>query len=412
VSLPRILFVSEAVTLAQVVRLATLAGSLDPARYEVHFASARFDELVFGGAGFVRHAIRSLSPAVVAARVAAGRRLYGRRTLAAYLREERALLAEVRPALVVGDLRLSLAISAPLAGVPYAALANAYWSPHAARDGFPLPDHPIVRLLGVARAAQHFPRALPFVFRYFAAPVNALRKAHGLPEIGSLPDVLTFGDHTLYADVPALVPLRELPAGQRYLGPVLWSPPAPLPDWWVALDPGRPTVYVTLGSSGRVDRLPVIVEAAAARGCQVLVATAGRTEVPAAKHVYVADYLPGHLAARRADVVISNGGSTTGYQALAEGRPVLGVASNLDQHLAMVGVEAAGAGLKLRADTVDREQTAASLGRLLEEPAFAARARLVGAELARWDAAASFRQLVDEVAGVPAARSPSRGAQG
>ena len=49
---PRILFVAEAVTLAQVVRLATLARGLDPARYEVHFASARFDELVFAGTAF------------------------------------------------------------------------------------------------------------------------------------------------------------------------------------------------------------------------------------------------------------------------------------------------------------------------------------------------------------------------
>ena len=36
----RILFVAEAVTLAQVVRLVTLARALDPARYDVHFASA------------------------------------------------------------------------------------------------------------------------------------------------------------------------------------------------------------------------------------------------------------------------------------------------------------------------------------------------------------------------------------
>src|SRR5438132_2651447 len=101
---PRILFVSEAVTLAQVVRLATLARSLDPTRYEVHFAAARFDELVFGGAPFLRHPIFSLSPEVVEARVVGGRRIYGASTLARYVAEERALLTALRPALVVGDL--------------------------------------------------------------------------------------------------------------------------------------------------------------------------------------------------------------------------------------------------------------------------------------------------------------------
>ena len=78
----RVLFVAEAVTLAQVVRLVTLARALDPTRYEVHFASARFDELVFAGAAFHRHAIHSLPAEVVDARVAGGRRPYGLRTLA------------------------------------------------------------------------------------------------------------------------------------------------------------------------------------------------------------------------------------------------------------------------------------------------------------------------------------------
>ena len=397
---PRILFVSEAVTLAQVVRLATLARTLDPTRYEVHFAAARFDELVFGGAPFARHEIFSLSPQVVDARVAGGRRIYGRGTLARYVAEERALLTKVRPALVVGDLRLSLSVSAPLSRVPYACLINAYWSPRAERDGWPMPDHPIVRWLGVERARAHFPKALPFVFRHFAAPVNRLRAEHQLPEIGSLPQVLTHADHVLFPDAPGLTGVRALAPNERYLGPVLWSPDVPLPAWWAELEPGRPTVYVTLGSSGRAEALPVAVEAAAALGCQVLVATAGRARLPAVPpRVYVADYLPGHLAARRADLVISNGGSTTSYQALAEGRPVLGIPSNLDQYLAMGAIETAGAGVHLRAGALTREQVRGALERLLGEPAFRAAAVRAREELGRWRAADRFGAFVEAVTG-------------
>jgi UDP:flavonoid glycosyltransferase YjiC (YdhE family) len=396
----RVLFVAEAVSLAQVVRLVTLARALDPHRYEVHFASALFDDLIFGApelAHFVRHPISSLPAAVVDRRVARGLRPYGKRTLARYVREELDLFQAVRPDLIVGDLRLSLAVSAPVARVPHACLINAYWSPHADREALPLPDHPIVRLLGVERAARHFPVALPFVFRHFARPVNALRRAHGLPEIGSLLEVLTHGDHTLYADAPALAPTRELPASHRYLGYVPWSPPVAPPAWWDRLDPGRPLVYVTLGSSGRVQRLPLVVEAAASIGCQVVVATAGRAALQTrAPDVYVADYLPGDLAARRASVVISNGGSTTGYQALAEGRPVLGVAFNLDQYLAMQAIQRFGAGLPLRAGSVTRRDITDGLERLLGEPSFAARARTARDELARWDAGAQFRGFVDE----------------
>ncbi len=403
----RVLFVAEAVSLAQVVRLVTLARALDASRYEVHFASAFFHDLVFGApdlAHFVHHQITSLPAAVVGRRVARGARPYGTRTLARYMREELALFDAVRPDLVVGDLRFSLTVSTPLAGVPHACLINAYWSPYADRDGFPLPDHPIVRLLGIERATRHFPAALPFVFRHFARPVNALRRAHGLPEIGGLLEVLTHGDHTLYADVPGLAPTRGLPPNHRYLGYVPWSPPIAPPVWWDRLDPGRPLVYVTLGSSGRVERLPLVVEAAASLGCQVVVSTAGRAALETrSPDIYVADYLPGDLAARRAAVVVSNGGSTTGYQALAEGRPVLGVAFNLDQYLAMRSIERFGAGLALRAGALTRRDVAGGLERLLSEPSFVSRARAARDELARWDASAQFRDFVAQTLGAGAA---------
>jgi UDP:flavonoid glycosyltransferase YjiC (YdhE family) len=212
-------------------------------------------------------------------------------------------------------------------------------------------------------------------------------------------DVLTHGDHTLYADVPSLIPTTGLPTHQRYLGPVLWSPPVPVPAWWSDLDPGRPTVYVTLGSSGRVQRLPLVIEVAAGLGWQVLVATAGRSELGAVpRHVYVADYLPGHLAARRATLVVSNGGSTTGYQALAEGRPVLGIAFNLDQYLAMTAIASAGAGLLLRAGTLDRQGLRQAFTRLLGEPSFASAAGRLRDEFAGWNAPAAFASFVEEAA--------------
>ena len=200
--------------------------------------------------------------------------------------------------------------------------------------------------------------------------------------------------------MPALVPTRPLPAHQRFLGYVPWSPPVALPPWWFHLDPDRPTVYVTLGSSGRVQRLPLVIEAATSLGCQVLVATAGRSELGALPpHVYTADFLPGEAAARRAHVVVSNGGSTTGYQALAQGRPVLGVPFNLDQYLATQSIVRTGAGLMVRAGAAKREQVREALKRLLEEPSFGLRADELSDELARWNAAERFVALVEQACG-------------
>ena len=63
-ALQRVLFVAENVTLAQCVRLVTLARALEPERYEVHFACADFPDLVFAGTRFVQHPLVSLAPDV------------------------------------------------------------------------------------------------------------------------------------------------------------------------------------------------------------------------------------------------------------------------------------------------------------------------------------------------------------
>jgi UDP:flavonoid glycosyltransferase YjiC (YdhE family) len=397
----RILFVSEAVTLAQVVRLHVLARSLPRDRYDVHFAAAHFDDLIFAGSDVRRWPIASLDPGVVERRVRRGQRLYGRRTLARYLRDDLRVLDAVRPDVVVGDLRLSLAVAAPLRHVPYLALINAYWSPHALRpDGFPLPEHPIVRLLGARRAAAHFQRALPFVFRHFAAPVNQLRQAHGLPAIGSLAEVLCWGDLTLHPDPAALVPTPGAPGHHRHLGPVLWAPDIALPPWWDRLDPARPTVYLTLGSSGRSDLVPMVARTLAGMGLQILVATANRTALDELPHTYVAPYLPGGAAAARADLVISNGGSTTSYQALAAGRPVVGVPSNLDQYLAMDVITRTGAAVLVRAGEASPLTIAAAVTQVLQSHGpRAAAARLAALFTADTAPAAFTRALDDALAG-------------
>jgi UDP:flavonoid glycosyltransferase YjiC (YdhE family) len=386
----RVLFVSEAITLAQIVRLATLAQGLDRARYEVHFASSAFPELVFAGLDFPRWPLWGLDARRALGRLDAGRRLYTSRVLARYIESDRAVLQQVRPELVVGDLRWSLAVSAPLCGVPYAALINAYWSPFAERDGFPVPDHPIVRLLGERWAARYFPEAVPRVFAHFVRPLNAQRRRFGLPEVGSLLEMLTFGDHVLYPDPPELIPVRALPAHHCFLGPVLWSAPGALPEGW-GRDPARAPVYVTLGSSGDVKRVDALLQGLARLPVDVLLATAARARPRSLPdNVRVAEFVDGAQACRRARVVVHNGGSSTGYQALAAGRPVVGIPHNFDQYLAAERIDRRGAGLHLPARSLTADAAAQAVARVLEEPGFASAAQELALRFAKQNALESF----------------------
>ena len=134
-------------------------------------------------------------------------------------------------------------------------------------------------------------------------------------------------------------------------------------------------MYVTLGSSGRAELLPAVAAAVADLGAQALVATADRARLPAPPPgIHVADFLPGDAAAARADLVICNGGSTTAYQALAAGRPVLGIAANLDQYLSMDAITRAGAGTLLRAGQANRRTVRAAVHQALSDPALRAAA--------------------------------------
>ena len=402
----RILFFAESVTLSQVTRLVTLARALDPARYELHFASADFPDLLFAGTPWIRHSVHSIDPGEMMRALRGGRRIYEERTLVRYVEDDLRVLNAVRPRLVVSDFRLSLSVSARVAGVRHAALINAYFSPHGVRNGFPMPDHPIVDLLGPERAAPYFPRAVPMVFAHFVEPMQALRRRHGITPSGSLLEVLTDADHVLYPDTPELVPTAGLPAHHEYIGPVIWSAPAPLPACWERLPAERPVVYVTLGSSGNLDALPTVVRALGKLDASVILATAGRAApIGEAANVFVENFLPGDVVSRRAAVVVSNGGSSTSYQALAEGTPVVGIPSNFDQYLAMTAIENAGAGKLVRAGTITEEAVTRAVRPVLHDPGYRQAAARIQRDFASHDAGARFRGFVDRAVQAPSLSS-------
>ena len=393
----RLLFVVENLTLTQVVRLVALAAQLDPERYEVHFAASEFDPLVFGGKHFHTWPIQSIDKEGSLRKLERGERLYDSQVLNAYVDEELALFARVRPDLVIGDFRMSLATSAELAGLPVAVLINAYWSPYAIRDVFPVPDHPIVSLVGVERAQRYLPQALPKAFAYFVAPLNKVRAARGLTPVAGLLEALTQGDFTLYPDVPELCPTARLPASHRYLGPVLWSPELELPGFAAELPGDMPLVYITLGSSGLVSALDKVLAAVAELPVLALLATADRAVIrKAPKNVRVASYLPGTLASRAAAFVVTNGGASTSYQALAEGKPVLGIPSNMDQYLAMTGVERARAGVLVRGGNATKASILTAMRELLEKNQLRAGAAALGRAFASHDCHARFGSFLED----------------
>lgn len=395
---PVVLLVAEAVTLAHFARIARLAAALDPATYRVVVASDPRYAGLAGASGLPLQPIHSISNQQFTQALAQGRPLYDVATLERYVAEDLALIDRVRPDLVVGDFRLSLAVSAPLRRVPYASVVNAYWSPYADLH-YPVPDLPMTRWLGLPLAQRLFDLARPLAFALHARPLNRVRRRHGLTTLGhDLRTCYSWADHTLYADAPEVVPTRPLPGNHRYLGPVLWSTETPLPEWWERLPADRPLVFLTLGSSGSAEALPALLRTLAQLPITLVVARAGRGGLPPLPaNIYHAEYLPLEAVLRRARLLICNGGSLSTYQALACGVPTIGVCANLDQLLNMGAIERLGAGILLRAARMAPEALLQATRACLESPSYAQAASHAGAALRQYDAGQRFRDTVAEI---------------
>ena len=394
----RILFFAEAVTLAHVARPIVLANSLDPNRYETVMACSPRYQRFLDCEAWNTLPLNSITSQRFVRALASGSPVYDVETLRGYVREDLSLIETVEPDLVVGDFRLSLSVSCRLAGVPYAAITNAYWSPFFIGLKYPLPVLPMTRFLPIAVAQAVFNLARRIAFALHCKPLNRVRIENGLPSLGDdLRRVYTDADCTLYADAPGLFETEPLPPNHRYLGPILWSPPLTKPIWWDALPTDKPIIYLTLGSSGQAAVLNQVLEALSEMPVTVMASTAGRA-VPdrRASNLFIADYLPGIEAAARSQLVICNGGSPTSHQALSAGVPVLGIASNMDQFLNMAAIVKAGAGILLRADRLGNRLVRDAVEKILVASRLGINAARLSHGFGPDDAGRRFRDWVDE----------------
>lgn len=397
---PRILFVAEAVTLAHVVRPVTLATSLSPAEYDVRFATDPRYDATIGPLPFPVDRVHTIAAEQFARALAHGTPIFGASDYERYVAEDLELIARHRPDVVVGDFRLSLAISARVARVPYINISNAYWSPYARLRNV-VPEITLARLAGARVGQAVFDWVRGVGYAAHALPVNRIRRKYGLP-----PHPLDFrhaladGDVTLYSDVPEIIDVAPLPASHLFAGPIPWSPPVGLPDWWTRASaaPRDRIVYVSLGSSGPPGVFTKVLAALASAPVTVIAASVQRLDpalVPA--NAYVAPLLPGDQAAALAAAVVCNGGSPTSYQGLAAGRPVVGLATNTDQFLNMAAVEDAGCGKLLRAYRSTPGEIRDAVLEAVDGTALKARAATMAAAIRRYSAVDVFKSALDRV---------------
>jgi UDP:flavonoid glycosyltransferase YjiC (YdhE family) len=329
--------------------------------------------------------------------------VWWQRVVARSIRSDVEVIRRERPEVVVGDMHWSLRASAAECGVPYVSLVNAAWTNHLDHRLAALDGHLLTRLLGPRLATALFPTFKAAALWFWAFPYKLWRLRSGQWSVSArnLFDVVE-GDLTLLADVPEFAPTRALPRNVRHVGPVLWQPRMPPPAWLAGLPTGRPTVYVTMGSTGDRRLFETALAAFANTEYQVLMTT-GPVGLDHAlpSNVFVAPYAPGAALMARADVCVNHGGNGTIYQALAAGVPVVGVPTHADQQVQLQLCERAGVGLSLPESRLGPDTLRQAVAAVRADPRYRERAEGLSRAIARHDGARTAAALVAELASPP-----------
>jgi UDP:flavonoid glycosyltransferase YjiC (YdhE family) len=179
-------------------------------------------------------------------------------------------------------------------------------------------------------------------------PVNAGRRAVGLPRLDSVAESVHRGPLTLYFTAEPFDYPRRLPPNVRMVGPGLWDPPAAAP---VELPVGeRPLVLVACSSEFQDDGEIAATALAGLRDrYRLVVTTAGVDPASLADpgDALVERFLPHAELLPHADVVVCHGGMGVTQKALSFGVPVCVVPWGRDQLDTAAHVVEAGAGTRV-----------------------------------------------------------------
>ncbi|HEU4324864.1 MAG TPA: glycosyltransferase [Roseiflexaceae bacterium] len=172
-----------------------------------------------------------------------------------------------------------------------------------------------------------------------AAPLDALRAAHGLPPD---PGLAMPGRYLFLSPFPPSYrdPAFPLPPGARVLRPAARAEATPPVRPWTPALPDAPTIYFTLGTVFNVESGDLFERALA--GLRQLplnvIVTVGRELDPAVfgpqpAHIQIARYIPQAALLPHCAAVVSHGGSGSVMGTLAHGLPMVLLPMGADQPL-------------------------------------------------------------------------------
>ena len=313
-------------------------------------------------------------------------------------------IARTRPDLVVCSMfALGAMIAAESAGIPFDVLfPNIYLLPAEGMPPFGLGWRPARGPLGRTRDRLVGGFSQRLWNRKGLERLNALRAGRGLPPLAHLWDQVHRARRELVMTSPDFDFPATMPAGVRYVGPVL-DDPAWADQLWTPPPGDDPLVLVAMSSTfqdqlGCLQRIVVALGSLTVRGLVTTGQALDPARLRAPANVTVLASAPHRQVLEHAAVVVTHGGHGTVMKALAAGVPMLVLHHGRDQADNAARITARGAGIEL-GRTASPTAIADAVRRVLEDPSYRESAHRLG-EAIRRDAASGA--LVRELEELPA----------
>jgi len=247
------------------------------------------------------------------------------------------------------------------------------------------------------------------LFRDVTVYINQVRASVGLPPYQkSFFDAVVSPFLYLQGTVPAFeYPRTNMPPQVHFIGPYLPEPPAAFtpPLWWDDLKSGKPVIHVTQGTvATEADDLIVpTLQALADEDVLVVAATGGQPIetikiAPLPANARIEGFIPYYHLLPHVDVMVTNGGYNGVQAALAHGVPLVAAGQTEEKPEICARIEWSGVGINLKTKTPKPTQLKNAVKKILGEPHYRQKAKLIQADIARYDAPTLSAKLLEQLA--------------
>ncbi len=397
----KLLFIADANFLAHVSRTLEIAKVLHSFGYDIEFAGdGKFTDLP-KKYGFKVHYVLTVDKETtlnLAKKALAVDMKWWKNIIFDSIDSDLAVIDKVKPSAVIGDMHWTLKAAAYKCQLPYISIVNTHWTKYYNAPIRALHDHITTRMLGKRLAEAVLPLLKAFSMSYFATPYRKWRKLNKFDDlrVNSLFDVME-GDLTILADIPEVFPVNGMSDTVQHVGPILWESTGEIPGWLDGLNPGLPTIYITMGSTGIINILKVSVETFADKPYNVI-ATIGELEFdkPFPANFYVTKYAPGLPILERSDITINHAGNGSILQALTAGVPIIAVPTHVDQEINAQRIDDLGLGIVIPEKELTPQRLEAGVRKVLNDDSYGKNVADIAQAISNYEGPVAAARLIHE----------------